>query len=566
MRALESVIERRESVEGVKERSESTRERVIGFVKEYYREHGVAPSTRIILESCETYWSQLYKAFPGRYSEICEVAGVPVPEKRMSQVAKATAARRERAAPDHDKLPIEIQADEAEAALEVERKRKAALERKREADAKRLELEAMEDPEKVLPYLKTLDPEIVAPFFRLCTDLKLDQEKAWKEAVETLGETWDEWGRAIRADGEEPYFKDYVADVIEAFMPKKRLELALGHHRGKTYSCTCDKCGLSYEYEDKESGFVFTCPNGCIQRHGTVESVYPCPVCKELGRVVRLSYDRSRNVLFCKTCGLEGEVRGESLNLVGTKAGVFKHQIAELEEKVKGLQGKLSETQRQINAGAKEKQALEREIRDKQQTCTNLNKTIATLSAESEKNRQGCVAELRRAEAMEKKNNDIDEKIKILNSVALFIMEPERADMDQLHDFITQVGTAIELRKRPGHVGEAVKMAVEARDHLLKMVAGSRYILREEADKRLEEQLARQRGEYEGQLKAKDGQIAGERRLREMVEREQKAQASQRDEDKDKLRRENRQLRDKIRKLEQDLVDKGHREQLQKLS
>jgi len=501
-----------------------TKEAVLSFIREHHVQHEKPPSLDLMCKKVEGLSRRkFYELFKGGVAEACRIAGVPEPEDRIKATAKA---REEKDKPPETPalLEEEAQAEEAEAALEVKRKRWGALERVRKIDVERLELEAMEDPKKVIPYLKTLEPEIVAPFFDLCQSTKLDPGKAWGEAIGVLGQTWEEWGRAVKADGEEPYLKAYITDVIEAFIPQKRLKLTLGHHCGKTYSCTCGKCGLSYEYEDKGDYTFFTCPNGCIQDHGGVNSIYPCPVCGELGRAVNLSYDRSRNVLHCKTCSFEGEVKGSPLNPVGTKVGAFRHQIAELEEKVKGLQGKLSETQRQINAGVKEEQALERLIGEKQQTCESLRNNIVALSAESEKNRQECEAELRRAEAMNKKNDDVEEKIEILNSVALFIMDPEKADIVQLRDFVTQVGTAIELRKRPGHVGEAVKMAVEARDHLLKMAAGSRYILRVEADKKLKEQLARQRGEYEVQLKAKDDQIASERRLKETAQRKQETQ------------------------------------------
>lgn len=86
-KSVESVLER---VESVKECYKELRRRVILFVQSYYEKKGEAPSTREILSGCGTNWSQLYKAFPGKLREICEEAEVPFPEKRMSQVEKAT--------------------------------------------------------------------------------------------------------------------------------------------------------------------------------------------------------------------------------------------------------------------------------------------------------------------------------------------------------------------------------------------------------------------------------------------------------------------------------------------
>ena len=55
---------------------------------------------------------------------------------------------------------------------------------------------------------------------------------------------------------------------------------------------------------------------------------------------------------------------------------------------------------------------------------------------------------------MEEKNDDIEEKIDIINSVYLFLMDPEKLDGCQLRDFLTQIENAIEMRKRPGKLGE----------------------------------------------------------------------------------------------------------------
>jgi len=106
-------------------------------------------------------------------------------------VEKATISRareaREKTQKPPGKLEEEIQAEEAEAALEVERTRRTAQERKRKADAELLELEAMDDPKKILPYVKTLDPDITAPFFDVCEKAGITPRKGLGETVKLLG-------------------------------------------------------------------------------------------------------------------------------------------------------------------------------------------------------------------------------------------------------------------------------------------------------------------------------------------------------------------------------------------
>jgi transcription elongation factor Elf1 len=464
-----------------------------------------------------------------------------------------------------EKLQEEAQADEAEAALEMERKRKAALERLRKAEVERLELEAMEDPKKILPYLKILGSEAADEFFHICDEARLDPEMGWRVGVNVLGETWEARSRVSKAEGKEPSFGSYAASVMESFIVWKKRELAVKKHSDDRYGMQCERCGLRYEYELGTEKIFFSCPNGCRTSGGYESFFYYCPACRDLGSDNSLFYDYSTNVLYCKACGYRVRLQGQPLEEKGTKKGTLKREVTDLEESKRALDGELSETQRKINAGEGREQALERGIREKEQTCANLSKNIATLSAESEKNRQGCVAELRRAEKLKGENKHVEELRKVFTAVADFSMDPELITGEQLAKVVNTLSVALNMRKQQGHVGEAVKMTVEERDWLVEKLAGGRYILREEADKMREEQLARQRGEYEVQLKLKEHRIAEERRLRETAERERETLAPWRDKDMDKLRRENRQLRDRILNLEGELSDLRSRGCIQRL-
>jgi len=211
-------------------------------------------------------------------------------------------------------------------------------------------------------------------------------------------------------------------------------------------------------------------------------------------------------------------VRGESLNPVGTKAGAFKPQIAELEEEVKGLKGKLSEVQRQVKAGERKEQALERRIGEKEKTCEKLSKTIAALNAETDEKRQECAAERRRAEELKGENKHASARREVFNAVAEFLMDPELITGEQLANVVKTLSVALKMRGQQGRVGEAVKMTAEVRDRLLMRIAKGRYSLTEKTDERLKEQLARQQRKHEGEIKKLEVALDAERRKREGTE------------------------------------------------
>lgn len=488
------------------------------FYKSYHAEHGKPPSVKRAWTEIEGLTKRnFYNIFKGGQAEACRLSGIPKPEDRIKATAKA---REEKDKPPETPalLEEETKANEAEAALEVERKKKAALERVRKADAERLELEAMEDPKKIIPYLRSLEPELVVPFFDLCKESSLSPRRAWNEAVKARGENWAEWGRALKADGEDPHLKAYVADVIEGFVPKKRLELALEHHKEEWYTCKCSECGLPFEYEEEKGRTSFSCPDGHHQHHGGLTSIYPCPVCKELGRRSFLAYDRSQNTLRCKVCGFEGEVQSGPLNSKGTKAGVFKPQIAELAEKVKSLKGKLSEVQRQINAGERRVQVLERKRQQDEISLAKLMEKRKREDRELDAVRDEKAEEKRLRDSLKRESKDIKRKREVYNAMAEFLMDPKIITGERLANVVITLSAALKMRGQQGHVGESMKMTVEIRDKLLKRIAGGSYVLKDESEKRLGQELAKQQRKHERKLKAKDSQIDAEGKKREEVE------------------------------------------------
>ena len=536
----------------------TVKEATLRFYRKYYAEQGDPPSVKLAWREVEGLTKRnFYVIFKGGQAEVCTLAGIPVPEDRIKTTSRAR-EEREKAQKPPGKLEEEIQAEAAEAALEVEKKRKAARERKRKAEVERLRLEAMRDPGKLLSYMKTLAPELTAPFFEICKSAELTPRRGWSEAVKVRGENWAEWGLALKAGDEEPCLKAYIADVIEVYIPQKRLELAKERRRGKTYSCICGKCGLRYEFQDKKAYTLFTCPNGCIQDHGGVESVYPCPVCEELGNRSNLVYDRSQGMLHCKVCGFKGAVRDDPLNPKGTKAGAFRHPIDDLKAEKVRLTSEVSSLR-----GSKADLVRKREKEER--SLAKLRAEMKREDRELDAVRDEKAKERRLRDSLKRETNRGKRKREIYNGMAEFLTNPEMVDGSAIDDIIRTLEVARDLRKKPGHVGEAMKMTVEVRGKLLSKIAGKDFILTSQADRIREREIDKLKAEYDRKLKVKDDTINVERRRRETAEREREALAPWRDEDMDKLRRENRRLRDRNLALEGENSDLRSKLHLQRL-
>jgi len=74
---------------------EEFKEAIIQYVREHYEHYREAPSLGEIIRHFEgekLSFSRFYKVFPKGMSEVCTLAGVPVPTERMKRTAKAIRA------------------------------------------------------------------------------------------------------------------------------------------------------------------------------------------------------------------------------------------------------------------------------------------------------------------------------------------------------------------------------------------------------------------------------------------------------------------------------------------
>jgi hypothetical protein len=68
---------------------------IIKYIRGYYRQNGETPPLRKIIKRFEREklnFSRFYEIFPGRMSEACGLAGVPIPTERIRRTDRATQA------------------------------------------------------------------------------------------------------------------------------------------------------------------------------------------------------------------------------------------------------------------------------------------------------------------------------------------------------------------------------------------------------------------------------------------------------------------------------------------
>jgi hypothetical protein len=477
------------------------KEATLSFYKAYHAEHGKAPSVKLAWSEVEGLTKRNFydEIFKGGQAEACRLSGIPVPEDRIEATSRAR-EEREEAPRTPGKLEEEVQADEAEAALKVEKDKRAALERVRKADVEHLELEAMEDPEKVLPYLKSLEPKLTDPFLNLCKEAGLKPEKGIAEAVKKF-KTWREYSHSV----EEPDFKHYLKEMLDAWMSERRLKLALERHREDYYRLTCESCSLKYEYEFKEKGALLSCPNGCPTRDGYTSFFKLCLVCLDLGKENCLFYDPSSNVIYCKVCGHRAQVKDQPLKEKGTKKGTLKREVTDLEESKRALASELRGQQRQklgeeqrIKELRQEGKRLETSVEETRQTLVEERRAYEAKKTELNNERAKL---LRNIEELREENGIEKGKGAFFIAWSKFILNVETLSTEELTLIIRALIRAEGLRKE-GKLGSALKLEEEGRDILIKKLAGGRYILLEEADKRREQELAQQRHKHEGEIEA----------------------------------------------------------------
>lgn len=164
----------------------TTKESTLRFYKSYHAEHERLPSVSLACREVEDLTRRkFYKIFEGGQAEVCRLAGIPAPEDRVKATAKAREEKKSQKTPE--KMEEELEADEEEARLEEAKRREAAEERAIKARNELIKIEAKHDPKKIIPYLRNLEPKIVAPFFNVCKEARARARTVLEDVKSTFG-------------------------------------------------------------------------------------------------------------------------------------------------------------------------------------------------------------------------------------------------------------------------------------------------------------------------------------------------------------------------------------------
>jgi len=291
---------------------------IVQYIKEYYERYKEVPPLRKMFKHFKKEkldFPRFYEIFPGRISEACSLAAVPIPTERIRQTEKATEASRMRRKQEKDLSEVEDERvkevlDKTMGWKKERDKAKALVEAREQETKTRLEAlkyEAQLDSRKIPAYLEAVDSPLSGGLLRdlqeACKLERVSLKEGCSEAVE-------DWGRSART--ETKTFEDYVEYCLSNWTWLVRLIKAMNKYSRMSSDCRCSECNVEYEYS--------TCPPSDFKCPNCGKTVYyECPVCREAWRSEeRLEYDPKTNKLHCSSCGTHFDVAPPALNGQGT--------------------------------------------------------------------------------------------------------------------------------------------------------------------------------------------------------------------------------------------------------
>ena len=276
------------------------KEAIVGYVKRHHRRNERTPSVRTI---CKHFRKEnlnitrFYKIFPGRFPEVCRLAGVPIPKERIGRTKKATKILRGKRQAEEDLTEVEdpeIKKNLAEKRRWKKRgnKVRVLLAAKKEAQKEKLntlKLEAELNPKNIPAYLKALNsPALKRVLNDMCEACRLEKISVGMGCVKAV----KEYGPKLY--GKKKSFEDRVEFCLREWASYTRIMNAAIEYSQIPYDCLCSKCNVKLEYFSVAPIDTFQCPR-CRKGSG-----YYCPVCKKVsGLRTWLRYDPKTNSLEC---------------------------------------------------------------------------------------------------------------------------------------------------------------------------------------------------------------------------------------------------------------------------
>jgi hypothetical protein len=271
------------------------RNKVVDFVKNYYVDNGRIPYISQILREVKINRIGLYKLFPGKLSEICSLAGVPVPINRIRRVEHALKGRKKSI-----KRRVLIDPKSRHDVIIADFKSKL----------KSVEYDAMINPRKIPKYVKLVVPMLSPQLWDKLLLLKIDDSKIGKAFSQRISFIELE-KKAIVRNKKSPKFKEYVLDTLEKWLQYQIENKYCSNVDPSVVSTTCDKCGayLVYGRDDVFSKsfrefktVIGKTKNRLICPSCKDKPTFNCPICDgEMGF--------KPSILECERCGYRQKFR-----------------------------------------------------------------------------------------------------------------------------------------------------------------------------------------------------------------------------------------------------------------
>jgi hypothetical protein len=289
--------------------------KISGFVAKYYKKYHAIPSVATIIKALGINRVAFYKAFPRGIAEVCNLIGVPVPEKRLKRTESARAAklnlsRRDtqlELKPDEEMRKLESELRELE--LEERKKREAELRAQRKRELRReiweKKLYLADEVDLVYDYIEKVLPH---------SPIKGPLEECRKRLELEYGENFECFDAIVRLFDDEikeilpKYYRD-GDDLLETF--DRALKVLVGKELVRPYlknhnPFACPICGGEGHAFSLDSGTaVMKCFNYPCPHYWSVQ----CPNCGQL-----MKEDSSPYFLRCGRCGIVwGEGKGKDV-------------------------------------------------------------------------------------------------------------------------------------------------------------------------------------------------------------------------------------------------------------
>jgi hypothetical protein len=281
------------------------RKEVVQFLKSEYQNTGKTPSILRICQGLRLSKKALYEAFPGRKSEMCAVAGIPVDKASLYAVEKASRALKEKRikeAPDEELAFLKEQEDEMSAEVRRVKSKEDTKKRTKElafqlASSPEGRERIFADPKWMLKFAEyTIDYESCASqesnvwdwFVGHCRSHGLDLAKTLFQVAGPLKE--------YEADTDEGGLHNYLGLKLEIFLTdceeEEKQKVMQVKFDDLLRSSRCTFCG-------RRASDAFVEENELRCPCGNFKWVVWCPNCQQV-----LDYERENEGFYCNDCAL----------------------------------------------------------------------------------------------------------------------------------------------------------------------------------------------------------------------------------------------------------------------